>query len=80
MNYILIPILVVLCILVVVSLIRGVIAFLKTTKIDLETGEGETVTEMQNMQNKAMFARIKYQALAIVVVAIIAGVAGANAE
>ena len=80
MNYILIPILVVLCILVVVSLIRGVIAFLKTTKIDLETGEGETVTEMQNMQNKAMFARIKYQALAIVVVAIIAGVAGASAE
>ncbi len=72
MNYILIPILVVLCILVVVSLVRGIIAFLKTTKVDLETGEGETVTEMQNMQNKAMFARIKYQAMAIAVVAVIA--------
>ncbi|MBO6944431.1 MULTISPECIES: HIG1 domain-containing protein [Altererythrobacter] len=71
MNYILIPILVVLMGLVVFSLVRGVIAFLKTTKIDLESGEGETVTEMQLMQNKAMFARIKYQALAIVVVAII---------
>ncbi len=71
MNYILVPILVILCILVVVSLVRGVVAFLKTTKIDLENGEGETVTEMQLMQNKAMFARIKYQALAIVVVAII---------
>ena len=71
MNYILIPILVVLMGLVVFSLVRGVIAFLKTTKIDLESGEGETVTEMQLLQNKAMFARIKYQALAIVVVAII---------
>ena len=72
MNYILIPLLVILCIMVVVSLVRGVIAFLKTTKIDLESGEGETVTEMQMMQNKAMFARIKYQALAIAVVAVIA--------
>lgn len=72
MNYILIPLLVVLCILVVVSLVRGVIAFLKTTKVDLETGKGETVTEMQMMQNKAMFARIKYQAAAVVVVAVIA--------
>lgn len=71
MNYILIPVLVILCVLVVVSLIRGVVAFLKTTKIDLETGEGETATDMQLAQNKAMFARIKYQALAIVVVAII---------
>ena len=71
MNYILIPILIVLMALVLFSLLRGIVAFLKTTKIDLETGEGETVTEMQLMQNKAMFARIKYQALAIGVVAII---------
>lgn len=71
MNYILIPVLAVLCILVVASLVRGIIAFLKTTKIDLETGEGETVTEMQLLQNKAMFARIKYQAAAIAVVAVI---------
>ena len=72
MNYILVPILIVLMIMVVVSLVRGIIAFLKTTKIDLESGEGETVTEMQMMQNKAMFARIKYQAMAIAVVAVIA--------
>lgn len=75
MNYILIPVLAVLVIMVVVSLVRGIIAFLKTTKIDLETGEGETVTEMQMMQNKAMFARIKYQFAAVVVVAVIALVA-----
>lgn len=71
MTYFLAAVLAVLCILVVVSLVRGVIAFLKTTKVDLETGEGETATDMQLLQNKAMFARIKYQALAIAVVAII---------
>jgi hypothetical protein len=71
MNYVLVPVLLVLMGLVAFSLIRGIIAFLKTTKIDLETGEGTTATDMQLAQNKAMFARIKYQALAIVVVAII---------
>lgn len=78
MNYILVPLLIILCIMVVVSLVRGVIAFLKTTKIDLESGEGETVPEMQAMQNKAMFARIKYQAAAIGVVVVIAVLAGAS--
>lgn len=75
MTWLLIMALVILCGLVVFSLIRGVIAFLRTTKIDLETGEGETATDMQLLQNKAMFARIKYQALAIAVVAIILVVA-----
>ena len=75
MEYVLIPALIILCIMVLVSLIRGVVAFLKTTKIDLESGAGETATDMQLAQNKAMFARIKYQALAIVVVAIILAVA-----
>ena len=71
MTYVLVPVLVVLCILVLVSLIKGIIAFLQTTKIDLESGEGETVTEMQMAQNKAMFARIKYQALAIAAVVVL---------
>ena len=71
MTYVLVPVLLVLMGLVAYSLIRGIIAFLKTTKIDLETGKSETATDMQLLQNKAMFARIKYQALAIVVVAII---------
>jgi hypothetical protein len=60
--------------LVAYSLIRGIVAFLRTTRIDLESGEGTTATEMQLLQNKAMFARIKYQALAIVVVAILLAV------
>lgn len=71
MNYILIPVLVVLLVLVVVSLVRGIVAFMKSTKIDLQTGKGENATDMQLLQNKMMFNRIKYQALAIVVVAII---------
>lgn len=74
MTYFLAAVLVVLMGLTAFSLIKGVVAFLQTTKIDLETGEGETATDMQLAQNKAMFARIKYQALAIVVVAIILAV------
>jgi hypothetical protein len=74
MTYFLVAVLLVLMGLTAFSLIRGIVAFLKTTKIDLETGEGETATDMQLAQNKAMFARIKYQALAIVVVAIILAV------
>jgi len=60
---------------VVISLIRGIVAFLKTTKIDLESGESGTVAEMQKMKNKAMFARIKFQALAVVTVVILLAVA-----
>jgi hypothetical protein len=72
MNYILIPILVILMALVVISLVRGVAAFLQSTKLDLEHGDdGPRATEMQLKQNKMMFARIKYQALAIVVVALV---------
>lgn len=74
MTYFLVAVLVVLMGLTAFSLIRGIVAFLQTTKIDLETGEGETATDMQVAQNKAMFARIKYQGLAIVVVAIILAV------
>lgn len=63
--------LVILVVMVVVSLVRGIVAFMQSTKIDLETGEGQDASEMQLKQNKAMIARIKYQALAIAVVAIL---------
>ncbi len=64
-------VLVILCVLVVVSLVRGIVAFLRTTKIDLENGTSENLIEMQTLQNKMMFSRIKYQGLAVLVVAII---------
>lgn len=80
MIYFLTLVFVVLAGLVVFSLVKGVVAFLKTTKINLESGEGETVTEMQNLQNKAMFARIKYQAAAIAVVVVIGLVAAGGGD
>lgn len=75
MNYVLIPILIVLLVMVVVSLVRGIIAFLQSTREDLERDPGTGASEMQLMQNKMMFARIKYQALAIIVVALIVAMA-----
>jgi hypothetical protein len=71
MNYILIPVVIVLVIMVVVSLVRGIIAFLNSSKADLDRDPSAGPSEMQMRQNKMMFARIKYQALAIVVVAIL---------
>lgn len=70
MQTVLIIILIALMVLTVLSLVRGVVAFMKSTKVDLETGKGETATDMQLMQNKMMMNRIKYQALAVMVVAV----------
>jgi hypothetical protein len=71
MKYILIPLIVVLVIMVVVSLVRGIIAFLHSTKMDLDRDPAAGPSANQLMQNKMMFARIKYQALAVVVVAVL---------
>ena len=70
MNTVLVVVIVILAVMVVVSLVRGIVAFMQSTKLDLESG-GDRVQEMQLRQNKMMFARIKYQALAIVVVAVL---------
>jgi len=76
MNYILIPIIGGLMIMVVVSLVRGIVAFLQSTKVDLESDPGSTgATPAQLMQNKMMFNRIKYQAAAVVVVALLMAMA-----
>ena len=75
MMYILIPIIAVLMGLTVLSLVRGIAAFLNTTKEDLEQA-GTGATRMQAMQNKMMFNRIKYQAAAIVVVMIMLAIGG----
>ncbi|MGI9374574.1 MAG: HIG1 domain-containing protein [Tsuneonella suprasediminis] len=72
MNMFLGIVLIVLMALVVVSLVRGVIAFLKSSREDIDRGgDGTGATELQLLQNKMMFNRVKYQALAVVVVAII---------
>ena len=70
MQTFLIIVLVVLMGLVAYSLVRGIVAFLQSHRADIDAG-GERQHEMQRLQNKMMFNRIKYQALAIVVVAVI---------
>ena len=75
MTTFLVLILVVLMALVVYSLVRGIVAFLKSTRMDLESEDTGQATEMQLMQNKMMVNRIKYQALAVVVVAVLLAIA-----
>ena len=70
MNTLLVIVIALLAIMVLVSLVRGIIAFMQSTKLDLES-DGDRATEMQVKQNRMMFARIKYQALAIVAVAVL---------
>ena len=55
---------------VVVSLVRGVIAFLQSHRADIDAG-GDRQKEMQLLQNRMMMNRIKFQALAIAIVAIL---------
>ncbi len=70
MNTFLTILLIFFAIMAAVSLVRGIVAFLQTTKIDLESG-GENSKALMEAQNRAMFSRIKYQALAIAVVAVL---------
>jgi len=70
MIFVLVPVILVLMALTVYSLLRGIGAFLKSTQQDLE-GDGKGATEMQLLQNKMMFNRIKYQGLAIGAVVIL---------
>lgn len=72
MNTFLVIVVIILAILVLVSLVRGIIAFLQSTKLDLESpADEDRAKRMQEHQNKMMFNRVKYQALAIVVVVIL---------
>jgi hypothetical protein len=71
MNYILTLLIIGLAIMVVVSLVRGIVAFLQSTKDDLNHNPANGPSQNQLTQNKMMFARIKYQALAVVVVGVL---------
>jgi hypothetical protein len=67
MIYVLIPALVILMGLTLYSLLRGLNAFRQT----LDTSDPEALKALQLKQNQMMWARIKYQGLAIVVVVIL---------
>ena len=56
---------------VVISLVRGIAAFLKSTRQDLEPGQGSGPSPMQLKQNKMMMNRILFQGAAILVVALL---------
>ena len=71
MNWFLAIVIAVLMVLTAVTLVRGIIAFMASTKADLERPEGSGPSEMQLRQNALMFRRVFYQAAAIVVVAIL---------
>ena len=70
MMYLLIPVLLVLMGLVVYSLVRGIGAFLHSTRMDLEHDPASGPSPSQIKQNKMMFNRILFQAAAVVVVAV----------
>ena len=74
MNILLIIVLVGLMAMVVVSLVRGILAFLQASRLDIDNGGDGNLRELQLKQNRMMFARIKFQALAIVVVAVLLAV------
>lgn len=71
MNIILVVALVVTMAMVVVSLVRGIAAFLQASKLDIDNGGDGQLRELQLKQNRMMVARIKYQALAIIVIAVL---------
>ncbi|MCC6927284.1 HIG1 domain-containing protein [Novosphingobium sp.] len=71
MSYILIPIAVVLMVMTVITLVRGIAAFLQSTREDLDRPEGSGPSAMQLRQNHLMFRRILFQAAAILVVALL---------
>ncbi len=65
---------------VLFALIRGLIAFLRTTEADLKglNNQEAGTSEMHLMQNKMMFARVKYQAIAVILLVILGMLAAAN--
>ena len=71
MKYIAIPLIVVLIIMVVVSFVRGIAAFMASTKQDLDRAPDSGPSPMQLRQNQMMFSRIKYQALAVLVIVVL---------
>ena len=71
MNAFLILVVIALMAMTVITLVRGIAAFLQSTREDLERPEGSGPSTMQLKQNKLMFRRIIFQAAAIGVVALL---------
>lgn len=75
MNIVLIVAIVALMALVVISLVRGIAAFLRSTREDLARDPNAGPSAMQLQQGKMMFARVKYQLAAVIAIVVLAAVA-----
>ena len=75
MNVILILVIAAMMVMVVVSLIRGIVAFMRSTREDLARDPSAGPSAMQLQQGKMMWARIKFQLAAVVAIIILAAVA-----
>ena len=75
MIYLFILVIVGLMAMVVVSLIRGIVAFMRSTREDLSRDPSQGPSPMQLQQSKMMWSRIKYQMAAIAVIMVLAAVA-----
>ena len=75
MIYLLAIVLAGLMVMVLVSLFKGLNAFRESLDEERDNTGGTGASELQLKQNKMMWARIKYQAAAIVVVMILLSVA-----
>ncbi len=73
MSYILILMIVAAAGAVVYALVRGLIAFANMEPGDVDA---DGITASHKKQNEMMFARVKYQAIAIILVVILLAVAG----
>lgn len=71
MNMLLIPVLLIAMAMVLVSLGRGIAAFMQSTREDLERDSATGPSPMQLKQNKMMMARIMWQGAAVLVVAML---------
>lgn len=71
MNTVLVIALILAMIATLIALIRGVIAFLQTTKEDLNAPEGSGPSPARLKQNRMMINRVLFQAGAIIIVAIL---------
>lgn len=71
MKFLFVPLILLLMAMVVIALVRGIIAFLNSTREDLGRASDAGPSPMQLKQNRMMIARIKFQALAIIALVIL---------
>ncbi|MEQ1509923.1 MAG: hypothetical protein ABL909_05905 [Sphingopyxis sp.] len=79
MNWLIIILILVSAGFVLFSLIRGLVYFLRSSDaVHQQAQEGAGPSEMHLLQNKMMFARVKWQAITIVLLIILGFIASAR--